>query len=997
MISFWVRLKAAIASLLVLIAAYSGYDLLAVPFVEPGVTELLPIASLSAEPTEKPTDRYADYLGQIFPPGSWELEQAKVLKNKQFMLLLKDFEQRTDGRRFFLELEPCTVVFQPDRGDPQPHGTIPRSPWGSEGNLYVLQSPEKVVLEFDRPFDLRQGGLGQLIGGVLTGPVSIHGIDCQTRATTLKIQASHLEVSQDRVETKYEFQAEYAGQFASGRGLTIRLTPQDDNKPSLARSLFDEIRSVELAELDQMRWLVPSKLFAPGRTLVDPTTQDPVQVRCRGRVLIDFADRVATIEDQVEITHVNHQQQVDSLSCELASVYFEHRTPVTGESQQKPHKARLPAIEVKHVAAIGTPATLRAPSFDARVEGERLEYNVERRQVLIDSSQTTRVSYQGHELEGHRMEAEIAEHDRMTLDVEGPGRYSSPSSPQQPTTTTTWQGVLRFQPDGKEQLLTIDGGVHVNAPQVGTIAGERISVVLERPEPQVAVTLASLDRKPDVANTPLTSWRPSRLRISDNVRIVTAQLTGDTDQLEVWIEPDEPQQTTGTQFTLNAPRNESPGRTWDLSDPQGTQRFHLEGELVQCQILRSESSHRLKTLRVHRRAKFNEVSITPRSHSSGLDTTASQPMSLAGDLMELADVTAHGGRVKLVGSPARVKARGMEITSSALYLDREQNRVWSDAPGQAAIPLPARVAAEFSREQAFARVGWQSKMECDGQTIRCFQDIEIHTLAQVIRSQSLQAALSERVDFSGQRSLGKNLAVTHLQLAGNVWMENRSFDDQGLLSFDTVQLRSLNFNQTTGELQGTGPGTVSSIRRGSLATQGNSLLSQTAAGKTSGLTYVQVDFQRGLEGNVQQRELNFYDRVRAIYGPVQDWNQRLAIDGPTEFASDTVRMQCQQLTIAEVATGAGAAANRSFELVALGDTSIDGGAFTAEAHRISYAQAKDLLVIEGDTRTAAVLSRQSRPGGPRTDGAAGKILFHPKSGEVRAEDIRWGDFIGLGL
>ena len=44
---------------------------------------------------------------------------------------------------------------------------------------------------------------------------------------------------------------------------------------------------------------------------------------------------------------------------------------------------------------------------------------------------------------------------------------------------------------------------------------------------------------------------------------------------------------------------------------------------------------------------------------------------------------------------------------------------------------------------------------------------------------------------------------------------------------------------------------------------------------TSRLVYLRVDYQNEIEGNIDKREAVFQHYVRAVYGPVQSWDQTL--------------------------------------------------------------------------------------------------------------------------
>ncbi|MCA9270362.1 MAG: hypothetical protein KDA41_17895, partial [Planctomycetales bacterium] len=196
-----------------------------------------------------------------------------------------------------------------------------------------------------------------------------------------------------------------------------------------------------------------------------------------------------------------------------------------------------------------------------------------------------------------------------------------------------------------------------------------------------------------------------------------------------------------------------------------------------------------------------------------------------------------------------------------------------------------------------------------------------------------------------------------------------------------------------------GPGWLESTRRGgaklasgSPATPGAAPFATTDDDK---LTFLHVDFQQRLTGNLHDRHVQLHEDVRAVYGPVDDWNQRRTADD-IDTAPNLVLLSSDALQVAETA-GLAPGDNEngaSFELQALGNAMVEGKTFTARAHRLAYAQAKDLLVIEGDGRTDAELFRQAQAGGAAGRAAARKILYWPSTGRMDVDTFRSLDWAG---
>ena len=158
----------------------------------------------------------------------------------------------------------------------------------------------------------------------------------------------------------------------------------------------------------------------------------------------------------------------------------------------------------------------------------------------------------------------------------------------------------------------------------------------------------------------------------------------------------------------------------------------------------------------------------------------------------------------------------------------------------------------------------------------------------------------------------------------------------------------------------------------------------------NGLTYLGVDFQRGLRGNIHQRRMEFHQRVEAVWGPVAGWDDRLDPHAPSGLPEGVVAVSCDVLGVGQVPPAPGRA-RPSMELAAGGNVLVEGESFTARSARLTWAEAKDLLVFEGDGRSDAQLFRQLQAGAQPSSASAGKILYWRGLNRVDVEDARYLD------
>ena len=79
----------------------------------------------------------------------------------------------------------------------------------------------------------------------------------------------------------------------------------------------------------------------------------------------------------------------------------------------------------------------------------------------------------------------------------------------------------------------------------------------------------------------------------------------------------------------------------------------------------------------------------------------------------------------------------------------------------------------------------------------------------------------------------------------------------------------------------------------------------------------------------------------------------------------------------------------NLELIALDNVITEGVEFHCPQRRLTYTQAKDLLILEGDGRSLAELFKQDGGEGTKvTRFAAQKILYFLKTEQVNVEGVR---------
>jgi hypothetical protein len=143
-----------------------------------------------------------------------------------------------------------------------------------------------------------------------------------------------------------------------------------------------------------------------------------------------------------------------------------------------------------------------------------------------------------------------------------------------------------------------------------------------------------------------------------------------------------------------------------------------------------------------------------------------------------------------------------------------------------------------------------------------------------------------------------------------------------------------------------------------------------------------------MDGNAYKKNMTFDRDVEALYGPIEDWNDQLSIDAG--LSPDDVLLTADQLIAAELPGRGGESGN--LDLRAIGNVWVEGQQFTAQGHRVSYDQQKDLMVLTGIGQTDALIAVQQPGQATRTETQGRELQFRPRTRELRFNDLRQLDF-----
>lgn len=703
-------------------------------------------------------------------------------------------------------------------------------------------------------------------------------------------------------------------------------------------------------------------------------------------------------------------------------------TGTTEQGQPAPRGPQgLMALEVRFVEARGNPVIVRAPQQRLEARGETLKYDPWESQLVFAGTREVSIQQDANEIRARRIEYRVGEPGRLGEAVaEGPGwlRGKLGEKLAQPL-HAQWKGRLHFRPDEHRQhVLSLIDGAEMNYGALGKLEAAEIHFWLNETANEA-----------DKASAPTTKLaiQPDRMLARNQVHMQAAQLNGVVGQLEVWFEPSSPpvpsrpppprsglppQTQSGAaassalQLARNFPRaartawrvatDDSPWTSllvsqagaggWSGSASSGpasgvalARQFQIEGTLLRARVAGLGERAEIAELIVEGNVRLVE---------SRTALPGEKPLAVAGDRIHVVGAGTPHAAVGVTGNPARFEGRGLTLVGSNINLNAGTNRLWIDGPGRLELLLDRDLQGR-PVEQAGAPIAaadplvivWQDRMALDGRTVRFDESVVATSGPQQLRAETLEVGFREPIRFNDPKQAARPEIET-LVCRGRVLLEGSEGQGEGKASVERVDVVDLVLNRSTGVVRASGPGRVISVRRqlpqAPLAAPGGP--TPPPAGASAPLIYLDVRFQRELTGNLIQRQMVFHEQVHCTYVPVASWDARFDDDSPEAIGPYGATLTCDRLAATQLVVPG--TRERAWALEADGNVRAEGQTFMAQALRMTYDQAKGLLVLEGDGRSDATLYLQQQPHQRRVSQQSRRILFWPATKQFVLDGFR---------
>ncbi|MBN2022198.1 MAG: hypothetical protein JW809_05345 [Pirellulales bacterium] len=1010
------RTLQAAASFAIVLVAYCGYRLLAVPLIEPSrdAQRARVVSSREIDEAEARPQRRVEEFAWLFPPGAWELNNPKIVQSDRVTLLVGQYTTEPDGQ---VRLIPCTIIFTPGSPDDPPEARRRRT--------VVLQAPEGALMRFDEPFDLGRATIGRLIGGRLIGEITLRGAgDPNDPSDDLAIATREIQLTERHMWTRHPVAFRLGPHFGQGREMHFQFAPSEADGGGRDRSpQVGNLESFELVHVDRLHLEIPDDQVAPGATpAADPAAQKttlPVDVACQGPFVFNIVHRQATFHDRVSVIRSYPDGPGDSLTANTLTVHFIPRRDKAKKDQPPPggpattattppaspappddpsNSPGLLELEPARLEAQGQPVVIQSPRDDAYAQGEHLDYDLITGRIALDGRQTVFLRRGSNQCQAVSLEYQPPAPGWSfgSLAAAGPGWFRGlmDDRPDQ-AVEARWNRELRLQPHEKNQVLSLTGGAVLDYSGVGHMSANEIHFFMNEIPPKTKAD------RPTLA--------PDRMRADGDVQLDSPRLSGTVDELRVWFKPDpnapggfRPQvESSGGGASAsagaprgpgpNAPGGDAPGSNPAAPGPGGpdsppaanlpTNHFQLNGRVLEVEIALVGG-------------RADVANLTVRDHVRLVETRTrspdEQPIEIQGDRIEVQNASAPHAAASVTGRPAQFRGRGLGLFGANISLNYGTNKLWINGPGAMDLPPLARdLQGRPVRGGGPLRVDWQGRMDFDGRTAHFEKSVVAASQLQQLRTDALDASFRQMIRFS-EAAERTDPDVEVLTCQGGVRMDSRAFEGNELVSVESVETKDLSINNLTGAIHAAGPGWLQSTRKGAgpLGTvPGPNLaaIDSAAANPPDEITYLHVVFQGSITGDVHRHEVTFHDRVRAVFGPVPTWQSTLPDDDPDALGDRGAQLGCEHLTVVEMPSPTGG--ESAAELSAAGNARIEGRQFTAWGNQVTYDQRKGLLILKGDGPNDATLSYQTRVGGPETSVSGQEFYYWPATQRVSGSGL----------
>ena len=834
-------------------------------------------------------------------------------------------------------------------------------------------------------------------------------------------------------------------QLYSDQAVNFRYGPPRQGKPVQVRGTSAVGLLIEFAQVpnspfgDDMPRVAEIPKFAQliGRVAIDFITEDSGQpqktrVTSEGPFTYNFEEKTASFRQRVLVSRPRGKTHKVEIECNLLSLIFgeigsSHESdsgqilPVSAPELQQPDEQEeqsgyglISRLELKSVWARANQTTrervtLRSTEHGLECKLDDLGFDdVKHMLTLTDPVRVDVVrNLQGQQQKFEAPKIEIRMTDDQQLEqLSGVGagwfsHRSAAASQGEPDLWAHWEDRMDLVPNLEECTteLTIRGNATVGQLDQMQVSGQMLKAWMP-PLGDVdtgEVILGSRSRqKPPKLTSDQVPVR--RLQAIGNVTFVAAGVIGrKIDQIDIRINP-------GPVITSSTAKNQR-----NIKADAGHEDPLLTGEPMIFECSRVEGIavfdatvqktdirelHGFEGVKAFRTTTEPEGQEIPFEQQSMQLTAQEFSVINHGGIQQLLTLRGIVDEKQNIRLPVIAKFGDISIEGPKVIIDRKNNLATIEGQGVLRFPVDRDFSGNELIPPAIADIACVEKITFDGQRATFIQKVKARLLDNVIKAEEMTAVLNERIDFSENRPMTRQLAIQTMQCKDKVSVEMYQWGlisgKDKLVEILKAQLHQFDMNQATGQFQGQGPGQIEDWRRTGtrrMLVQSSGTVQSNRPADTNhdyAWEYVGIEFKGQLEGNVRDGWGQLNDRVELMYAPVKNANlifKRNDLSSEDQNAGNAVWVGSEQLTV-WISGDRASGKPQSVSIKALGNAEMEGRNFYARAYSLEYEQAKEMFTLRGKGKDKATLHGWRNQGEPSTGLPAQVIQIFPSKQEV---------------
>jgi hypothetical protein len=703
---------------------------------------------------------------------------------------------------------------------------------------------------------------------------------------------------------------------------------------------------------------------------------------------------------------------MDTLSCEVLRVFLASTQPQK-KLESSPGSAfdGLVFQSMRAQGSLGGKGTrlkVTSEEQDLTATMQDLSYDaVMRRAVLVDSDQV--VVQRGHTtFQCPQIGLQHSETNGLEyLECRGAGQMEVMEASLGPQPLTArWKSRVQVSPDPQAGVhqIRIEQNAQLSIPERFGIAADVLRLWVDMNRMPTGSAVAS-----ETGNALSRPLPLKRARAEGRVRFDSAQLeVKRANLIDAVIQPGvigEQQKSDGGLAALGSSNDKaaSPDQQQEPA-PWLVEADELHLNLIHDPLV---SGIDLRTLKGTGGIVVTHEPDRPLSIGS---QSASGPIMMTGSQLQVDNQGGYQQVLTLWGATnpqgeltnAEVSIGKTKLWGGQLTLSRNENRFDVPGPGGLSVPLPKSTAGTgpavpSASGPQMLDIIWGEGMTFDGQAARFWGKItasvpsDEESISRLL-CEDLTAELNQRLSFIDPQARTGELAIERITGRHHVTLEAFEIHQSKVLALRRALVSAFWIEQSTGNFHADGPGEIHSWSLGDQvkfspgespqANQPAKTQNAESKWRYSGLTFAGT-----IDGNMNQNEATFRERVRAITAPVDKPNvifRENQLSEETPEAANAVWMKCKELRVLRIMQKG--QQNGTLEVFASGETELEGHVFRAYADELTYDERGGQFVLRGLGRDAT-LYFQPEIGKPPRPSAARLIQFNPAKRDINVNGL----------